>query len=169
MTLLCYRRHRFPPEIIQHAIWQLRWTPMTLRWREPDSNHRSRVTQSFNVASGWFPANRKVGVKENRHTKRRALPPRNRWFESLFPPTKRLLRTLNLSIRLSFKSSCNPSSISAQVQSESFRLTINRFASSTVQRKRTVGRSKLASLRARSTVGTGRRRADQPHTLSYDG
>src|SRR5712672_2417647 len=29
-----------------------------------------------------LPANRKVGVKENRHTKRRALPPRNRWFES---------------------------------------------------------------------------------------
>src|SRR6266404_8368645 len=31
----------------------------------------------------WLvPANRKVGAKENRHTKRRALPPRNRWFES---------------------------------------------------------------------------------------
>src|SRR4051812_30915827 len=27
--------------------------------------------QAFNVASGWFPANRKVGAKENRHTKRR--------------------------------------------------------------------------------------------------
>ena len=27
MTLLCYRRHRFPPEIIQHAIWlYLRFT-----------------------------------------------------------------------------------------------------------------------------------------------
>src|SRR4029077_1216327 len=24
--------------------------------------------------SGWFPANRKAGAKENRHTKRRALP-----------------------------------------------------------------------------------------------
>ena len=21
MTSLCYRRHRFPPEIIQHAVW----------------------------------------------------------------------------------------------------------------------------------------------------
>ena len=27
MTLLSYRRHRFPPEIIQHAIWlYLRFT-----------------------------------------------------------------------------------------------------------------------------------------------
>jgi len=27
MALLCYRRHRFPPEIIQHAIWlYLRFT-----------------------------------------------------------------------------------------------------------------------------------------------
>jgi putative transposase len=27
MTLFCYRRHRFPPEIIQHAIWlYLRFT-----------------------------------------------------------------------------------------------------------------------------------------------
>ena len=27
MTRLCYRRHRFPPEIIQHAIWlYLRFT-----------------------------------------------------------------------------------------------------------------------------------------------
>jgi hypothetical protein len=27
MTPLCYRRHRFPPEIIQHAIWlYLRFT-----------------------------------------------------------------------------------------------------------------------------------------------
>ena len=27
MTLLCYRRQRFPPEIIQHAIWlYLRFT-----------------------------------------------------------------------------------------------------------------------------------------------
>ena len=37
--------------------------------------------QAFNVASGWFPANRKVGEKENRHMKRRALPPRDRRFE----------------------------------------------------------------------------------------
>jgi putative transposase len=28
MAQLCYRRHRFPPEIIQHPIWRyLRFTP----------------------------------------------------------------------------------------------------------------------------------------------
>src|SRR6266446_3423202 len=56
---------------------------MTLSWREQDSNHRSRVTRPIFQCPLWLvPANRKVGVKENRHTKRRALPPRNRWFES---------------------------------------------------------------------------------------
>ena len=35
---------------------------------------RRDTDQAFNVASGWFPANRKVGAKENRHTKRRAFP-----------------------------------------------------------------------------------------------
>ena len=50
---------------------------------EPDSNHRSRGTRPISqVASGWFPPTEKVGAKENRHTKRQALPPRNRWFES---------------------------------------------------------------------------------------
>ena len=55
----------------------------TLRWRDQDSNHRSRVTRAIFECRLWLvPANRKVGAKENRHTKRRALPPRNRWFES---------------------------------------------------------------------------------------
>jgi transposase-like protein len=48
MTPLCYRRHRFPPEIIQHAIWlYLRFTLsyrdvedslVTRRWSKGDSN-----------------------------------------------------------------------------------------------------------------------------------
>jgi hypothetical protein len=48
MTPLCYRRHRFPPEIIQHAIWlYLRFTLsyrdvegslVTRRWTKGDSN-----------------------------------------------------------------------------------------------------------------------------------
>jgi hypothetical protein len=74
-----------------------------------------------------------------------------------FPPAKSLLRTLNLSIRLSFKSSCNPSSISAQVQSESFRLTINRFASSKVQSREPLFHAPQASVPARSRRGRLRR------------
>ena len=31
MSLLCYRRHRFPAEIIQHAIWL--YLRFTLSWR----------------------------------------------------------------------------------------------------------------------------------------
>src|SRR5258708_27224206 len=32
MTLLCHRRHRFPPEIIQHAIWL--YLRFTLNYRD---------------------------------------------------------------------------------------------------------------------------------------
>ena len=32
MALLCYRRHRFPPEIIQHAIWL--YLGFTLSYRD---------------------------------------------------------------------------------------------------------------------------------------
>jgi putative transposase len=32
MTPLCYRRHRFPPEIIQHAIWL--YPRFTLSYRD---------------------------------------------------------------------------------------------------------------------------------------
>ena len=33
MAPLCYRRHRFPPEIIQHAIWL--YLRFTLSYRDP--------------------------------------------------------------------------------------------------------------------------------------
>ena len=32
MTRLCYRRHRFPPEIIRHAIWL--YLRLTLSYRD---------------------------------------------------------------------------------------------------------------------------------------
>jgi hypothetical protein len=41
-----------------------------------------RDTTNLSSRLWLVPANRKVGAKANRHTKRRALPPRNRWFES---------------------------------------------------------------------------------------
>ena len=44
MMELSYRRHRFPPVVIQHAVWlYLRLetgSHMTLRWREMDSNYQ---------------------------------------------------------------------------------------------------------------------------------
>ena len=55
----------------------------THRWREgfEPSIPRDRTNLSMSP-SGWFPPTEASGAKENRHTKRRALPPRNRWFES---------------------------------------------------------------------------------------
>src|SRR5437762_8878350 len=41
-----------------------------------------RDTTNLSSRLWLVPANRKVGEKENRHTKRRALPPRKRWFGS---------------------------------------------------------------------------------------
>jgi putative transposase len=34
MTLLSYRRHRFPPEIVQHAIWL--YLRFSLSYRDVD-------------------------------------------------------------------------------------------------------------------------------------
>jgi hypothetical protein len=36
MTLLSYRRHRFPPEIIQHAIWL--YLRFTLSYRDVEES-----------------------------------------------------------------------------------------------------------------------------------
>src|SRR6266481_5896828 len=49
----------------------------TLRWRDQDSNHRSRVTRPIFECRLWLvPANRKVGAKENRHTEASGPSPR---------------------------------------------------------------------------------------------
>jgi hypothetical protein len=46
MALLSYRRHRFPPEIIQHAIWLYLWTvPREARARFSDQTiHRLQLS-----------------------------------------------------------------------------------------------------------------------------
>ena len=42
MAPLCYRRHRFPPEIIQHAIWL--YLRFTLSYRDvEDTSGRTRA------------------------------------------------------------------------------------------------------------------------------
>jgi hypothetical protein len=48
MAPLCYRRHRFPPEIIQHAIWlYLRFT--LTRLGQPDGISPSRMAEMLEV------------------------------------------------------------------------------------------------------------------------
>jgi hypothetical protein len=76
-----------PPHMRRTAIDRIRsksGSHRTLRRREQDSNHRSPVTRPIFQCRLWLvprqPKSR--SERENRHTKRRALPPRNRWFES---------------------------------------------------------------------------------------
>ena len=48
----------------------------TLRWREPDSNHRFRVTR-------LIPRQRKYAANESRHRDDAGRLSRDRWFESI--------------------------------------------------------------------------------------
>jgi transposase-like protein len=61
MTPLCYRRHRFPPEIIQHAIWL--YLRFTLSYRDVEELLAARgLDVSYETVRRWVlkfgPANR---------------------------------------------------------------------------------------------------------------
>ena len=71
MAPLCYRRHRFPPEIIQHAIWL--YVRFTLSYRDVEEllaergkeGHRFRANLAafLRVVSHlWRNASRQHGV-----------------------------------------------------------------------------------------------------------
>ena len=52
MTSLCYRRHRFPPEIIQHAIWL--YLRFTLSYRDVEELLAERgVEISYETVRRW--------------------------------------------------------------------------------------------------------------------
>jgi transposase-like protein len=52
MAPLCYRRHRFPPEIIQHAIWL--YPRFTLSYRDVDSEMKSAADFAVkNLGAVW--------------------------------------------------------------------------------------------------------------------
>ena len=62
MALLCYRRHRFPPEISQHAIWlYLRFTlsyrdvEVLVAERRLDLSHETMRRWVFKFNAGSFP------------------------------------------------------------------------------------------------------------------
>jgi hypothetical protein len=48
MAPLCYRRHRFPPEVIQHAIWL--YLRFTLSYRDVEELLAER---GLEIAFGW--------------------------------------------------------------------------------------------------------------------
>jgi len=75
MTLLSYRRHRFPPEIIQHAIWL--YLRFTLSYRDVEELLAERgVEISYETVRRWVL---KFGPVIARRLRGRRPRPSDRW------------------------------------------------------------------------------------------
>jgi putative transposase len=75
MALLSYRRHRFPPEIIQHAIWL--YLRFTLSYRDVEELLAERgLNISYETVRRWVL---KFGPAIARRLRRRRPRPSNRW------------------------------------------------------------------------------------------
>jgi putative transposase len=75
MAPLCYRRHRFPPEIIQHAIWL--YLRFTLSYRDFEELLAERgLDISYETVRRWVL---KFGPGIARRLRRRRPRPRDRW------------------------------------------------------------------------------------------
>jgi transposase-like protein len=75
MAPLCYRRHRFPPEIIQHAIWL--YLRFTLSYRDVEELLAERgLDVSYETVRRWVL---KFGPAIARRLRQRRPRPSNRW------------------------------------------------------------------------------------------
>ena len=75
MAPLCYRRHRFPPEIIQHAIWL--YLRFTLSYRDVEELLAERgLDISYETVRRWVL---KFGPAIARRLRRRRSQPSDRW------------------------------------------------------------------------------------------
>src|SRR5215468_9192125 len=75
MAPLCYRRHRFPAEIIQHAIWL--YVRFTLSYRGVEEVLAERgLDISYETVRRWVL---KFGPLIARQLRRRRPRPSNRW------------------------------------------------------------------------------------------
>ena len=75
MALLCYRRHRFPPQIIQHAIWL--YLRFTLSYRDVEELVAERgLDLSYETVRRWVL---KFGPVIARRLRRRRPRPSIRW------------------------------------------------------------------------------------------
>ena len=75
MASLCYRRHRFPPEIIQHAIWL--YLRFTLSYRAVETPLAERgLDISYETVRRWVL---KFGPAIARRLRQRRLRPSDRW------------------------------------------------------------------------------------------
>ena len=72
---LCYRRHRFPPEIIQHAIWL--YLRFTLSYRDVEELLAERgLDISYETVRRWVL---KFGPTIARRLRQRRPRPSDRW------------------------------------------------------------------------------------------
>jgi len=75
MSLLCYRRHRFPAEIIQHAMWL--YLRSTLSYRDVEELLAERgLDVSYETVRRWVL---KFGPAIARRLRRRRPRPSDRW------------------------------------------------------------------------------------------
>src|SRR5438067_11306931 len=75
MALLSYRRHRFPPEIIQHAVWL--YLRFTLSYRDVEELLAERgLDISYETVRRWVL---KFGPAIARRLRQRRPRPSNRW------------------------------------------------------------------------------------------
>jgi DDE domain len=75
MAPLCYRRHRFPPEIIQHAIWL--YLRFTLSYRDVEELLAQRgLDISYETVRRWVL---KFGPAIARRLRQRRPRPSDRW------------------------------------------------------------------------------------------
>src|ERR1700749_2240174 len=75
MAPLCYRRHRFPPEIIQHAIWL--YLRFTLSYRDVEELLAVRgLDVSYETVRRWVL---KFGPAIARRLRQRRPRPSDRW------------------------------------------------------------------------------------------
>src|SRR5947199_937307 len=75
MVQLCYRRHRFPPEVIQHAMWL--YLRFTLSYRDVEELLAERGLEiSYETVRSWVL---KFGPAIARRLRQRRPRPSNRW------------------------------------------------------------------------------------------
>src|SRR5215469_15996089 len=75
MAPLCYHRHRFPPEIIQHAIWL--YLRFTLSYRDVEELLAERgLDSSYETVRGWVL---KFGPTIARRLRQGRPRPSDRW------------------------------------------------------------------------------------------
>jgi transposase-like protein len=75
MTRISYKRHRFPPAVIQHAVWLYFRFTLSLRDVEEMLAHRG-IDVSYETIRYWTV---KFGPKIAANLRRRKMPPSPRW------------------------------------------------------------------------------------------